>query len=439
MRYSANTPSSLRAMLDRIGVTSVEDLLGTIPKEARLDRELDIAGPLPEADLVARLEELKGARPKTSFVGGGLYDHYVPSPVDALAARSEWVTSYTPYQAELAQGTLVMYYEFQTYVARLTGQEIANGGMYDGSTALAEAVLMAARVKGKADPVVYVSAGVHPEYVAVLRTYMRYIGVEIATVDLDRKSGATDWSSVDAAALAKAQAVVVQSPNFFGVVEDAAKLPADAFKIGVCTEALSMAMLEPLPVEIMVGEIQSFGIPVQLGGPTAGFFATRKDWVRKTPGRLVGRSKDADGQEAFCITLATREQFIRREKATSNICTASGLMCLRATIYMSLLGGRGLERLAETNAKTARYFARGLADLGLPQVHSGPYFNEFVIDCSSRPDLYDRLLEKDIVLGLPLERFYPERKGQYLVAFTERHHGRAEAILQEVKNLVHDS
>ncbi|MCB9832304.1 MAG: aminomethyl-transferring glycine dehydrogenase subunit GcvPA [Planctomycetes bacterium] len=439
MRYSANTPTSLRAMLDRIGAKSVEDLLATIPADVRLDRELEIAGPMPEADLRGRLEELKGPRPRISLVGGGLYDHYVPAPVDALAGRSEWVTSYTPYQPELAQGTLVMYYEFQTYVAQLTGQEIANAGMYDGSTALSEAVLMAARVRTKADPVVYVSAGLHPEYLAVLRTYMRFVGIEVATVALEPESGRTAWNSVDAASLAKAQAIVVQSPNFFGVIEDAAALPADAFKIGVCTEALSMAMLAPLPVEIMVGEIQSFGIPIQLGGPTAGFFATRKDWVRKMPGRLVGRSQDVDGKEAFCITLATREQFIRREKATSNICTSSGLMCLRATIYMSLLGGRGLERLAEKNARTARFFARGFEEMGLPLVHRGPYFNEFVIDCSAKPGLHDALQRQDLILGLPLDRFHPERKNQYLVAFTERHHGRAEAILQEVKNLVQHS
>ena len=344
MRYSANTPETLRAMLDRIGVADVDELLASIPEDVRLDRELDIEGPLHELELRGRLDELKSGTPRVSFVGGGLYDHYVPTPVDALAGRSEWVTSYTPYQAELAQGTLVMYYEFQTYVAQLTGQEMANAGMYDGSTALAEAVLMAMRVHGRAEPIVYVSAGLHPEYLDVLRTYMRFVDVELKLVELDPETGRTNWNSCDPEALEKAQSVVVQSPNFFGMIDDLDGVPAKAFKVSVCTEALSMALLAPLDVDIAVGEIQSFGIPVQLGGPTAGFFATRKKWVRKSPGRLVGRTVDAAGEEAYCITLATREQFIRREKATSNICTASGLMCLRATIYLSLLGRKGLER-----------------------------------------------------------------------------------------------
>ncbi len=434
MRYSAITPTARRQMLDSVGVKDVAELLDTIPADVRVKNPIQVAGPMAEAELRGRLETLKGRRPKLSFAGAGLYQHFVPATVDSLAARSEWVTSYTPYQPELAQGTLTMYYEFQTYIAQLTGQEIANSGMYDGSTSMVEAVLMALRIRPKADKTVYASCGLHPSYLSVLRTYMRFAKVEVKEVPLNKTSGRTDWSEVSG--LDQAAAVVIQSPNFFGMIDDCDGVPDGAFKIGVCTEALSMAILEPLPVDIMTGECQSFGIPLQLGGPTAGFFATKKSLVRKMPGRLVGRTVDAEGEEAFCITLATREQFIRREKATSNICTSSGLMCLRSTIYLSMLGGKGLVELAKKNASTAAYFAAGLTNLGFTRVHDGPVFNEFVIDASSRPQAFEKLLEHDIVLGVPLEQFDSSRKNQFLVAFTELHYGRAEAHMQEIRDLV---
>ena len=435
MRYSASTPDTRAEMLAAVGASSIEDLIASIPSDVLDRRAPKIAGPWPESDLVARLDGMKGERPRVSLVGAGLYSHYVPTPVDSLCARSEWVTSYTPYQAEVSQGTLVMYYEFQSYIAMLTGAEIANAGMYDGSTALAEAVLMAHRLRPKADPVVYVSEALHPEYVAVLRTYLRFLGTEIATLPVDAESGRTRIDSVDADALASATAVLLQSPNVFGIVDDIDGLPEKSFSIAVVTEAMSMALLKPPAADIIVGECQSFGIPMQLGGPTAGFFATRKQWVRKMPGRLVGRTKDADDNEAFCITLATREQFIRREKATSNICTSSGLMCLRATVYLSLMGRKGLEDVARKNVAAARYLAEGLEAMGLPRVHKGAFFNEFVIDASSKPGLYEALQKSGIVLGLPLECWFPERKHQYLVTATELHYRDAESILEEIKNL----
>ncbi|MFT7616705.1 MAG: glycine dehydrogenase subunit 1 [Planctomycetota bacterium] len=434
MRYSAITPAARREMLERIGVKDASELMASIPEDVRMSEPIQVPGPMAEAELCGRLESIKGRRPKLSFAGAGLYQHYVPATVNSLAARSEWVTSYTPYQPELAQGTLTMYYEFQTYIAQLTGQEIANGGMYDGSTSMVEAILMAIRLRAKADKVVYASAGLHPSYAEVLHTYMRFADVKVVSVALDPATGKTDWSTVSG--LENATAVIVQSPNFFGMIEDCDGLPEKAFKVGVCTEALSMAMLKPLAVDIMTGECQSFGIPMQLGGPTAGFFATKKSLVRKMPGRLVGRTVDAVGNEAFCITLATREQFIRREKATSNICTSSGLMCLRATLYLSLMGGKGLADLARKNTSAAAFFAKGLEDLGFPRVYSGPIFNEFVIDTSSRPGAFQKLLDNDIVLGVSLERFDSERKGQYLVAVTEMQYGRAEAHMQEIKDLV---
>ena len=435
MKYSATTPGSRQKMLDVLGVASVEELLASIPDSDRSRNTLDIEGPVAEANLRLRLEAMKGPRPRAAFLGGGLYPHYVPATVDSVAARSEWVTSYTPYQPELAQGTLTMYYEFQTYFARLTGQECANSGMYDGSTALAEAVLMAHRIRPRAKPVVYVSRGVHPQYRDVLATYARFANLEIIEMDWDRVTGRTRVKA-SAEDLADAVAVVFQSPNYFGMLDDLDDLAEGAFRIAVCTEALSLALLPPPRADVTVGEAQSFGIPMQLGGPTAGFFATKNKWIRKMPGRLVGRTVDASGAEAFCITLATREQFIRREKATSNICTASGLMCLRAAIYISLLGGRGLTDLARKNAATARFFVNGLADIGIAPAFEGPWFNECVLDLRKHPSLWDRLIEKDIVLGLPLEDHSPEFAGHILFCATEMHTSQAEELLQEIKSHV---
>lgn len=425
-------------MLKVIGVDKIDDLFASVPSAVRMGRPLQVDGPLPEAALLGRLEELKGDEPRVSLVGGGLYQHYIPSSVDSLAARSEWVTSYTPYQPELAQGTLIMYYEFQTYVCMLTGQEIANGGMYDGSTALAEAVMMARRIRKDATRL-YVSEGVHPDYRKVLETYLQFQPeVEVEWLPVDARTGRT-VVDVPADRQKDALAVVVQSPNFFGVIEDAAEVDDEAFVISVCTEALSMAVLEPLRADVAVGEMQSLGIPIQLGGPTAGFFATSKKNVRQVPGRLVGKSKDRLGREAYCITLATREQFIRREKATSNICTSSGLMCLRSAIYMSLLGKDGLQDVANQSARAAHAFAEGIEDAGLKRVHDGPFFNEFVVDASARPELYEELRRDGFLMGVPLSRWYPEREHQYLVALTEMHYPVVRELVQEVKSRAHDS
>jgi len=433
MRYSGITPRDREEMLRVIGVESVDDLFASVPDDVRLGHPLQVDGPLPEAALLGRLEELKGDEPRVSLVGGGLYQHYIPVPVDSLASRSEWVTSYTPYQPELAQGTLIMYYEFQTYVCMLTGQEIANGGMYDGSTAMAEAVMMARRIRKKATKL-YVSEAVHPDYRKVLETYLQFqTEVEVESLAVDPETGRT-IVDLTPDRQKDAIAIVVQSPNFFGVIEDTADVSDDAFVISVCTEAQSMSVVEPLRADVAVGEMQSLGIPIQLGGPTAGFFATGKAHVRQLPGRLVGKSTDRLGREAYCITLATREQFIRREKATSNICTSSGLMCLRSAIYMSLLGKQGLQEVATQSARAAHAFAEGIEDIGLRRVHSGPFFNEFVIDASERPELYEQLRREGFLMGIPLSRWWPEREHQYLVALTELHYPYVLELVHEVKS-----
>ncbi len=435
MRYSGLTPATRAEMLRAIGAPDVEALFASIPADDRMQRPLDIHGPVPEAQLWRDIEALGIQRPRVALVGGGLYQHFIPAALERVVSRSEWLTSYTPYQPEIAQGTCVMYYEFQTLSAMLTGQEIANAGMYDGSTALAEAVLMAKRLRPKAHKL-YVSGALHPEYLAVLRTYLSFQdGIEIVELPVDPATGRTRIE-VPAADQAAALAVVIQSPNFLGVVEDCAGLASDAFTIGCVTEAMSLGLLPPLECQIAVGEIQSFGIPVQLGGPTSGYFATKKEHVRQLPGRLIGRTVDADGKEAYCITLATREQFIRRDRATSNICTSSGLMCLRAVTWLSLMGRRGLERVARQNAKAARYVANGLAELGIERPYSGAFFNEFVIDLAKHPKLYKSLAKKGFVLGIPLARFYPKNKAmkhRYLVNVTELHYPDAQAIVEEVR------
>jgi glycine dehydrogenase subunit 1 len=437
MRYSGTTPSARAAMLARIGVRDVEELFAAVPPEARMRRPLEVEGPVPEGELLRRLDAMKGPVPRVSLVGGGLYHHAIPATVDSLAARSEWVTSYTPYQPEISQGTLVVYYEFQTYVCQLTGHEVANAGMYDGSTAAAEAVLMARRLRPRARRV-YVSEALNPEYRAVLRTYLRFQDLEWIDLPFDPGSGRTDFGRA-AGGAGGTVAVVLQSPNVFGVIEDPAAYRALEFTVGVVTEALSLALVPPPATTITAGEMQSFGIPVSHGGPTAGFLATRREFVRQMPGRLVGRTVDRRGQEAFCITLATREQFIRRERATSNICTASGLMCLRAVVHLSLLGRTGLETAALQSARAAAAFRGALRELGLECPFSSPVFNEFVVDLRPRPALAAALEARGFLLGLPLDDWYPSLAGHRLVALTELHYPAVGDLIREVKDRAHDS
>ncbi len=436
MRYSGLTPATREQMLRAIGAADLEALFASIPSCDRMPRPLDIQGPVPEAQLWRDIESMEIQRPRVALVGGGLYQHFIPAALERVAARSEWLTSYTPYQPEIAQGTCVMYYEFQTYTAMLTGHEIATAGMYDGSTALAEAVLMARRLRSKPNRL-YVSGALHPEYLAVLRTYLHFHAeIELVVLPFDPTTGRTRFD-LSAAEQDAALAVVVQSPNFFGVIEDTSAISKDAFTIWCATEAMSLALVPPVKCDIAVGEIQSFGIPIQLGGPTSGYFATKKEHVRQLPGRLIGKTQDADGKEAFCITLATREQFIRRDKATSNICTASGLMCLRAVTYLSLMGRRGLEDVAKKNAKAARYVATGLADAGIELTFSAPFFNEFVIDLKKKPSLHQSLAEQGFLLGVPLARFFPDdpaMEHRYLVNVTEVHYPDARAIVEEVRH-----
>ncbi len=341
-------------MLHHIGLQSAEELFDSIPEDLRLHRHLAVPASLSELDLLGRFERMAdrnvSAR-QTSFLGAGAYSHYIPTVVDHIISRSEFFTAYTPYQPEISQGTLQTIFEFQTLVCQLTGMEVANASMYDGSTALAEAVLMAQRITRRSK--VISSQAVHPEYLEVVRTYVQHAGIALSLAEFEPATGRTSHNIAESLD-DKTAAIVVQSPNFFGCLEDVSKLAekahaAGALLIVTITESISLGLLKPpgaLGADIVVAEGQSFGVPLSFGGPYLGLFATRQEYARQLPGRLVGEAYDRQGRRGFVLTLATREQHIRREKATSNICTNEGLIALAATVYLEVMGRRGIQEVA---------------------------------------------------------------------------------------------
>jgi glycine dehydrogenase subunit 1 len=417
-------------MLKAIGLDSADDLFDSIPADLRLSEPLKTPAALSEMELLAKFEALaakNSAAMRPSFLGAGAYAHYAPTIIDHLISRSEFFTSYTPYQPEISQGTLQAIFEFQTMVCQLTGLEVANASMYDGSTALAEAVLMAERVTRRSKAVI--SSAVHPEYLEVVRTYARHAGVQLQPVDVDARVGQT---ALAASALPDTEtaALVVQSPNFFGVVEDLSALAERAHAVGALlivavTEAASFGLLKApgaCGADIVVAEGQSFGVPLSAGGPYVGLFATREKYARQMPGRLVGVAADKAGRRGFVLTLATREQHIRREKATSNICTNEGLIALAATIYMATMGRRGLQEVAYQCAQKAAYAARRIAALeGFSLPYAGPRFNEFVVRApvAAGPLLGRLAREEGITGGLALSRYFADRPNDFLVCVTE--------------------
>ena len=409
-------------MLSAIGASSLEDLFSHLPDEVRLNRPLNIAPGQSEYEIVdyfrARGEE--NANGYASFLGAGVYNHYRPVLVDTVVSRGEFLTSYTPYQAEISQGTLTTIFEFQTMICQLTGMEVANASMYDGSTAVPEAAMMAMRVTGR-DRIV-AARTLHPEYREVLRTYAQHQGMPVVECGYDPASGALDLDDLEKNIDGETAAVIIQSPNFFGIVEDVRPAAQIAHRHGallifVFAEAASLGILEPpRDADIVAGELQSFAISPGYGGPFAGIIATKEKFMRQLPGRIVGETKDTRGNRAFCLTLATREQHIRREKATSNICTNQALIALMATVFMTVYGKQGLRELAEQNLAKAHYLAGKL-----PLRFSAPFFNEFVASANGRtPErLNELLLEKKIIGGLPLKRFYPELGNAMLICATE--------------------
>ena len=431
MRYHPHTPEDVRAMLDATGAKSLDDLFRSIPEPLRLKRPLELPPALDEIALFAEMGRL-AARNQTShppFAGAGAYPHHLPPVVDQLLLRGEFFTAYTPYQPEVSQGTLQALFEWQTYVCLLTGLEVSNASLYDGASAMAEAALMARRLTGRRK--VVVSEAVHPEYRKVLETYLRAGHEHLAPVPFG-PDGRTDLAALASAVDGDTAAVIVGYPGFTGVVDalpEAAAIArkAGALTVSVTSEAVALGLLQApgaLGADVAVGTLQSFGNPVQFGGPAPGFFATREQHVRQMPGRICGATVDRMGRRGFVLTLSTREQHIRREKATSNVCTNAGLCALAATIHLSLLGKNGLAELARVNFERARLLRDALGRAGVKPVFSGPAFNEIAYDVGDAEAVVGRLARKGIVAGAPLGRWYPGRpwsKGALLCAATEMH------------------
>jgi glycine dehydrogenase subunit 1 len=409
-------------MLDACGASTADDLFAHLPDAVRLERPLALAPGISEYEIAAYFRERgdENANGYASFLGAGVYSHYRPVLVDAVVSRGEFLTAYTPYQAEISQGTLTTIFEFQTMICQLTGMDVANASMYDGSTAVPEAAMMAVRATGKGR--VLVARTVHPEYREVLATYARHQGMPVEEFGYSPDSGAIDLEDLERKMDGLTAAVIVQSPNFFGIVDEVKAAGEIAHRHGallivVFTEAVSLGILEPpAGADIVAGELQSFAISPSYGGPYAGIVATREKFVRQMPGRLVGQTTDSRGNRAFCLTLSTREQHIRREKATSNICTNQALIALMATVFMTVYGKQGLRELAAQNLAKAHY----LASQSKPRF-TGRFFNEFVTRVEGRtPDAANKaLLRNKIIGGLPLGRFYPELADSMLLCATE--------------------
>src|ERR1700690_1059269 len=389
-------------MLEGCGVESPEDLFAHLPEAVRLKRPLQLPPGISEYEIVDYFRARGGecADGYASFLGAGVYRHFRPVLVDTVVSRSEFLTSYTPYQAEISQGTLTTIFEFQTMICQLTGMEVANASMYDGSTAVPEAAMMAVRLTGRDR--ILVARTVHPEYREVLATYAQYQGMPVVGLHYSRDSGGLDTGDLEQKIDDQTAAVIIQSPNFFGIVEDVRRAAEIAHRRGallihVFAEAVSLGLLEPpADADIVAGELQSFAISPSYGGPYAGIIATREKYIRQMPGRLVGETTDSRGARAFCLTLSTREQHIRREKATSNICTNQALIALMATVFMTVYGKQGLRQLAEQNLAKAHYLAGKL-----PLRFTGPFFNEFVVSTKSPGVINEALLQQSIIGGLP--------------------------------------
>lgn len=424
--YIPHSDSEIREMLEAIGVKSLDDLFSDIPDSYRLKEELSLPKALSEMDVERLARNIADKNTPTSthisFLGGGLYDHYIPALVDVIASRPEFYTAYTPYQAEVSQGTLQTLYEYQSLVCELTKMEVSNASMYDGATALAEAVLMAIAINKKTK--VLVSGCLHPHYTDVIKTYVGEGRVE----QIPEKDGKTSTAALGNMMDENVSCVVVQHPNFFGVLEDVEEVGEMAHRNGALYIAsplpISLGVLEPpgeYGADMAACEGQTLGIPQQFGGPCLGIFATKREYVRKMPGRIVGETIDGKGKRGFVMTLQTREQHIRREKATSNICTNESLCAIRACVYMALMGKEGMRRVVELGVRGAHILAEKIENIAGFHIKYRPFLNEFVILTPVNAELIiEKLASKRIFAGIPLKKFYKERNNELLVAVTEK-------------------
>jgi glycine dehydrogenase subunit 1 len=415
-------------MLREIGVTSLEELLVGIPPEIRLPQKLNLSPPLSEPELLERFKSLeqRNTAGLLSFLGAGVNTHFIPTLIDSIISRAEFLTSYTPYQAEISQGTLQAIFEFQTFICQLTGMEVSNASMYDGSTALAEALLMAARITQRSR--FLVARTIHPEYRIVAGTLCQHQNLSLEEIGY-AEDGRIDHPCLRSKIDSRVAAVVVQSPNFFGNLESLRALAELAHQAGALlivniAEAISLGILASpgsAHADIVSGDAQSFGIPPSFGGPHVGFLATADKFVRNLPGRLVGKTVDSEGKRGFVLTLSTREQHIRREKATSNICTNQSLIALMATIYLSILGKEGLREVALQNIAKTQYAISQIREIpGMKVLFESPRFNELVIQLpKSWNEISDKFACAHVVPGLPLQDHFPELKDSLLISFTE--------------------
>src|SRR5271156_179144 len=426
MRYLPKSPAERQEMLAAIGVKSAEELFSSIPERYRLKKLLNLPGPMSEAEVINYFKE-RAAENSTgyvSFLGAGVYNHLRSVVTDVILQRGEFLTSYTPYQAEITQGTLQAIFEFQTLMCQLTGQEVANASMYDGSTATTEAVLMAERLTDRRR--VLVARSLHPEYRQVLQTYARNCGLVIEEIAYGA-AGTIDRKALHSALRDGVAAVVVQSPNFFGVIEDCSELAGAAHAAGALlvvaiAEGVSLGLLKPpAEADIVAMEGQSFGLAPSYGGPFVGVIASRDKFVRQLPGRLAGETTDTEGRRGFVLTLATREQHIRREKATSNICTNQALCALAATVHLTLLGKEGLREMAQQNVAKAQFAIAELEKIpGVRRAFSGRAFNEFVLEFPRSVKMINAALLREKIIGpLPLGTHYSELTKRGLVCVTE--------------------
>jgi glycine dehydrogenase subunit 1 len=431
LRYHPHSAGEIAEMLEAAGAKSLDDLFRSIPEQLRLTRPLDVPPPVDEVTLLSDFARIaaKNQTDHPPFIGAGAYPHHVPPAVDQLLLRGEFFTAYTPYQPEVSQGTLQALFEWQTFVTLLTGLEVANASMYDGASSMAEAALMASRITERKR--IVVSAAVHPEYRKVLASYLASTGDEVVVVPYG-DDGRTDTAALAAAVNGETASVIVGYPNFFGVVEPLAEIAALARKAGaisiaVTTEAVAFGLLRgpgELGVDVAVGTMQSFGNTMNFGGPAPGFFAARESHLRQMPGRLCGATVDKHGRRGFVLTLSTREQHIRRERATSNICTNSGLTALAATIHLALLGKKGVAELARLNFARGRQLRAALERAGFGLRFSGPTFNEMAFEVGDAEAVVNRLAKRGVAAGVPLARWYgddPRMRGALLCCATELH------------------
>ncbi|MEE8423528.1 MAG: aminomethyl-transferring glycine dehydrogenase subunit GcvPA [Thermodesulfobacteriota bacterium] len=450
MPYTPHTNEDIKEILECLGENKILDLFKGIPHNAILQTALELPPPLSEKELAEDLAVLANKNSSVedtiSFLGGGFYNHYIPSIINHLTSRSEFYTAYTPYQPEISQGTLQAIFEYQTLLCQLTGMEIANASMYDGASATAEAILMALRINKK--PNVLISSALHPEYREVVNTYLSNRMDCIKEVHYCTEKGQTLPEALNPVVDEETSCVVVQSPNYFGCIEDLRHLSKvvhskGALFIVVVTEPLSLAILKPpgeYGADIVVGEGQSFGIPLSFGGPTLGFFTTLNKYVRQAPGRIVGETADLKGKKGYVLTLSTREQHIRREKSTSNICTNEGLCALTASIYLSIFGKNGLKKLALTNLGNAHYARETLEKIShVSLAFTSPFFNEFTVETPAEPEaLLKHLQDKGILGGIPLYKNYPDLSRDILLTVTEMNSkGEIEKLADEINSFLH--